>query len=276
MAERLATNAEIRAKEVRLIGPEGKQLGIVPLKIAIDAARAVDLDLVEVAPNANPPVAKVMDYGKYLYEQERAARDARKKQKAATGQKAIRFRPKTDDHDIATKVRQARRFLTMGYSVRFQVMFRMRELRRPELGLAIFERLEKDLADVGQTESRSGLQGRFATMVMAPRPGVVRLRPEPVAARAGGGAAPRRPSVTVWTRISTPTSTTWTTWTISTTTSMTRTNSTTTSTTATSTRTMRTTATRTTATRAKSPSARIPRPDGRHRRPAGLRRPRCS
>ena len=245
MAERLATNAEIRAKEVRLIGPEGKQLGIVPLKIAIDAARAVDLDLVEVAPNANPPVAKVMDYGKYLYEQERAARDARKKQKAATGQKAIRFRPKTDDHDIATKVRQARRFLTMGYSVRFQVMFRMRELRRPELGLAIFERLEKDLADVGQTESRSGLQGRFATMVMAPRPGVVRLRPEPVAARAGGGRGAQAPvgdDLDADLDADLDGLETSTTWTISTTTtSMTRTTSTTTSTTATSTRTTRTT-----------------------------------
>lgn len=171
MAERLNTNQEIRAKEVRLIGPEGKQLGVVPLKIAIDAARAVDLDLVEVAPNANPPVAKVMDYGKYLYEQERAARDAKKKQKAS-GQKAIRLRPKTDDHDIETKIRHARKFLEQGYSVRFQVMFRMRELRRPEMGLALLDRIAEELADAGTVESRSGLQGRFATMVVSPKAGV--------------------------------------------------------------------------------------------------------
>lgn len=170
MAERLATNQEIRAKEVRLIGPDGNQVGIVPLKIAIDAAQAVDLDLVEVAPNAQPPVAKVMDYGKYLYEQERAAREARKKQKA-TGQKAIRLRPKTDDHDFDTKVRQARKFLEQGYSVRFQVMFRMRELRRPELGLSLLDRVEAELGDIGQMESRSGLQGRFATLVISPKGG---------------------------------------------------------------------------------------------------------
>ena len=101
MKERLATNAEIRAKEVRLIGPEGKQIGVVPLKIAIEAAQAVDLDLVEVAPDANPPVAKVMDYGKFLFEEERAQREARKSQRSG-GQKALRFRPKIDEHDFAT------------------------------------------------------------------------------------------------------------------------------------------------------------------------------
>jgi translation initiation factor IF-3 len=143
---------------------------VVPLKIAIDAAREADLDLVEVAPNAQPPVAKVMDYGKYMYEQERAARDARKKQKA-TGQKAIRLRPKTDDHDFDTKVRQARKFLTTGYSVRFQVMFRMRELRRPEMGLGLLDRVQEELGDIGQVDSRSGLQGRFATMVLSPKAG---------------------------------------------------------------------------------------------------------
>ncbi len=170
MAERLATNQEIRAKEVRLIGPTGEQIGIVPLKIAIDAAREADLDLVEVAPNAKPPVAKVMDYGKYVYEQERAAREAKKKQKS-TGQKAIRLRPKTDDHDFDTKVKQARKFLTSGHSVRFQVMFRMRELRRPEMGLGLLDKVIEELDDVATVDSRSGLQGRFATMVLSPRAG---------------------------------------------------------------------------------------------------------
>ena len=168
MAEaKLRINNEIRTRDVRLIGPEGDQIGIVPLKVALDAAAAVDLDLVEVAPNANPPVAKVMDYGKYLYEQERAAREAKRNAKA-TGQKAIRMRPKTDDHDFDTKVRQARKFLQQGYSVRFQVMFRMRELRRPEIGLQQLDKLAEDLADVGIVETRSGLQGRFCVMAACP------------------------------------------------------------------------------------------------------------
>lgn len=168
MAERLATNTEIRAKEVRLIGPEGKQVGIVPLKIAIDAAKALDLDLVEVAPNASPPVAKVMDYGKHLYEQERADREARKQQRGG-GQKAIRLRPKIDDHDFDTKVRQARKFLEEGHSVRVQIMFRRRELRRPEMGAKLLDRFSQELADVAQVETRSPMEGRFITMVLGPR-----------------------------------------------------------------------------------------------------------
>ena len=168
MAERLATNTEIRAKEVRLIGPEGKQVGIVPLKIAIDAAKALDLDLVEVAPNASPPVAKVMDYGKHLYEQERADREARKQQRGG-GQKAIRLRPKIDDHDFETKVRQAHKFLEEGHSVRVQIMFRRRELRRPEMGVRLLDRFAEELSDVAQVETRSPMEGRFITMVLGPR-----------------------------------------------------------------------------------------------------------
>ena len=170
MRDRLNTNQEIRAKEVRLIGPEGKQIGIVPLKMAIEAAQAVDLDLVEVSPDAEPPVAKVMDYGKFLFEQERAERDARKSQRSG-GQKALRFRPKIDDHDYETKVRQARRFLEEGHSVRVQVMFRARELRRPELGQRILDQLTQDLSEVANVESRSGMEGRFVTMVLGPKGG---------------------------------------------------------------------------------------------------------
>ena len=168
MAERLATNAEIRAKEVRLIGPEGKQVGIVPLKIAIDAAKALDLDLVEVSPNATPPVAKVMDYGKHLYEQERAERDARKQQRGG-GQKAIRLRPKIEDHDFETKVRQIRRFIEDGYSVRIQIMFRRREMRRPEMGVKLLDRLAQSVDDIAQVETRGSMEGRFITMVLGPR-----------------------------------------------------------------------------------------------------------
>lgn len=168
MTDRLATNTEIRAKEVRLIGPEGKQVGIVPLKIAIDAAKALDLDLVEVAPNATPPVAKVMDYGKHLYEEERAEREARKQQRGG-GQKAIRLRPKIDDHDFQTKVRQARKFLEEGYSVRVQIMFRRRELRRPEMGIKLLDRFSEELADVSQVDTRSPMEGRFIVMVLGPK-----------------------------------------------------------------------------------------------------------
>ncbi len=168
MRDRLATNHEIRAREVRLIGPEGKQIGVVPLKIAIEAAQAVDLDLVEVAPEASPPVAKVMDYGKFLFEQERAQREARKSQRSS-GQKALRFRPKIDEHDYGTKVRQARKFLRDGHSVRVQVMFRAREMRRPEMGQRILDQLSEDLADVANVESRSGMEGRFVTMILGPK-----------------------------------------------------------------------------------------------------------
>jgi translation initiation factor IF-3 len=168
LTDRLATNTEIRAKEVRLIGPEGKQVGIVPLKIAIDAAKALDLDLVEVAPNATPPVAKVMDYGKHLYEEERAEREARKQQRGG-GQKAIRLRPKIDDHDFQTKVRQARKFLEEGYSVRVQIMFRRRELRRPEMGIKLLDRFSEELADVSQVDTRSPMEGRFIVMVLGPK-----------------------------------------------------------------------------------------------------------
>lgn len=167
MAERLAVNQEIRAKEVRLIGPEGKQVGIVPLKIAIEAAQALDLDLVEVSPQAAPPVAKVMDYGKHLYEQERADREARKTQRG-TGQKAVRLRPKIDDHDFDTKVKQAKKFLESGASVRVQLMFRRRELRRPEMGLRLLDRFAEALSDVSQVDGRSPMEGRFATMVLGP------------------------------------------------------------------------------------------------------------
>ena len=168
MADRPATNAEIRAKEVRLVGPEGKQVGIVPLKIAIDAAKELGMDLVEVAPNANPPVAKVMDYGKHLYEQERAEREQRRQNRGG-GQKAIRLRPKIDDHDFATKVRQARDFLEDGHSVRLQVMFRRRELRRPEMGARLVDRFAEELSDVANIETRSSMEGRFITMVLAPK-----------------------------------------------------------------------------------------------------------
>jgi translation initiation factor IF-3 len=168
LAERLATNTEIRAKEVRLIGPEGKQVGIVPLKIAIDAAKALELDLVEVAPNANPPVAKVMDYGKHLYEQERAEREARKQQRGG-GQKAIRLRPKIDDHDFDTKVRQGRKFLEEGHSVRVQIMFRRRELRRPEMGIKLLDRFSEELSEVSQIDARSPMEGRFISMVLGPK-----------------------------------------------------------------------------------------------------------
>lgn len=177
MTKRLATNAEIRAKEVRLIGPEGKQIGVVPLKIAIEAAQAVDMDLVEVAPNADPPVAKVMDYGKYLYEQERAEREARKQQRS-TEQKSLRLRPKIDDHDFDTKTRQARRFLEGGHSVRLQVMYRRREMRRPELGLQLLDRFAEELSDVATIETRSPMEGRFATMVLAPKAADKRGRKE--------------------------------------------------------------------------------------------------
>lgn len=192
MNDRLNINAEIRATHVRLIGPDGSQVGVVPLAQAIRAAQAVELDLVEVAPNANPPVAKVMDYGKHRYAAERAEREQRKRQRSSA-QKGIRLRPGIDDHDFGVKAKAARRFLTEGHSVRVQVMFRRRELRRSEIGVALLDRFAEGLFDIGKVESRSPLEGRFATMVIAPTPDTLKAA-EAARAKARERGEPEEPA----------------------------------------------------------------------------------
>ena len=160
-------NERIRVPEVRLVGPSGEQVGIVRTDDARKLAYEADLDLVEVAPKAKPPVAKIMDYGKFKYEQDQKAREARKNQQQ-TVVKEQKFRPKIDEHDYQTKKGNVERFLEKGNKVKVTIMFRGREQSRPELGYRLLERLADDIAEVGVVESRPKQDGRNMTMVFGP------------------------------------------------------------------------------------------------------------
>jgi translation initiation factor IF-3 len=151
-----------------LIGPDGEQVGIVSVPEALAYADRLNLDLVEVAPMANPPVCKVMDYGKYRYEQEQKAKEARKRQ-TTISIKEIKLRPKIDDHDFETKKGHVERFLKHGDKVKLTIMFRGRELVHPHLGERLLRRMAEDLADVGEIESEPSLDGRNMVMMLAPR-----------------------------------------------------------------------------------------------------------
>lgn len=160
-------NDHIRVPEVRLVGPSGEQVGVVPVESALRLADEAGLDLVEVAPNSRPPVAKLMDYGKYKYEAAMKARDARRNQQQ-TQLKEIRFRLKIDDHDFETKKGHVIRFLDGGDKVKVMIMFRGREQSRPELGVKLLQRLAADVAELATVESMPKLDGRNMTMVLAP------------------------------------------------------------------------------------------------------------
>ncbi|WP_033399705.1 translation initiation factor IF-3 [Corynebacterium massiliense] len=160
-------NDRIRVPEVRLIGPEGEQVGVVRTDDARKVAYEADLDLVEVAPKAKPPVVKIMDYGKYKYEQGQKAREARKNQQQ-TVVKEQKFRPKIDEHDYETKKGNVVRFLEKGSKVKVTIMFRGREQSRPELGFRLLERLADDVAEYGAIQTKPKQDGRNMTMVLAP------------------------------------------------------------------------------------------------------------
>jgi translation initiation factor IF-3 len=163
-------NERIRVPEVRLIGPGGEQVGIVRIEDALRVAADADLDLVEVAPNARPPVCKIMDYGKYKYETAQKARESRKNQQQ-TVVKEQKLRPKIDDHDYETKKGHVVRFLEAGSKVKVTIMFRGREQSRPELGYRLLQRLGADVADYGFVETSAKQDGRNMTMVLAPHRG---------------------------------------------------------------------------------------------------------
>ncbi|MGK4066120.1 translation initiation factor IF-3 [Rothia sp. HC945] len=160
-------NDRIRVPEVRLVGPSGEQVGIVRVEDALRLARESDLDLVEVAPSAKPPVCKLMDFGKYKYEAAVKARESRRNQ-TNTVLKEIRFRLKIDDHDYETKVGHAKRFLSAGDKVKAMIQFRGREQQRPEMGVRLLERMADDLAEVGAVESNPRQDGRNMVMVLGP------------------------------------------------------------------------------------------------------------
>jgi len=163
-------NDRIRVPEVRLIGPSGEQVGIVRVEDALRVAMEADLDLVEVAPDARPPVCKIMDYGKFKYETAQKARESRKNQQQ-TVIKEQKLRPKIDDHDYETKKGHVLRFLEAGSKVKVTIMFRGREQSRPELGYRLLQRLASDVADLGFVETSAKQDGRNMTMVLAPHKG---------------------------------------------------------------------------------------------------------
>jgi translation initiation factor IF-3 len=160
-------NERIRVAEVRLVGPAGEQVGVVSIDQALRLAREADLDLVEVAPGSNPPVCKIMDYGKFKYEAAQKVREARKNQ-VNTVLKTVRFGLKIDDHDYGTKVGQVRKFLKAGDKVKVMVVFRGREQSRPEMGVTLLKRLAEEVAEFGSVESHPSIDGRNMVMVIGP------------------------------------------------------------------------------------------------------------
>jgi translation initiation factor IF-3 len=163
-------NDRIRVPEVRLVGPNGEQVGIVRVEDALRLAVEADLDLVEVAPEARPPVCKLMDYGKFKYENAQKLRESRKNQQM-TVVKEQKLRPKIDSHDYETKKRNVVRFLEAGHKVKVTIMFRGREQSRPELGFRLLQRLGADVVDLGFVETSAKQDGRNMTMVLAPHKG---------------------------------------------------------------------------------------------------------
>lgn len=158
---------------MRVIDADGEQLGVLTLREALNAARERGLDLVEVAPNADPPVCKILDYGKYQYLQMKKHRESRKSQKV-TEVKEMRLRPKTDDYHQGFKVKQARRFLEAGMKVKVRIQFRGREITHPEIGREQLREVEEELSDIAVVEQRPNMEGRSMLMVMAPiAPGTV-------------------------------------------------------------------------------------------------------
>jgi translation initiation factor IF-3 len=161
-------NDDITVSRVRLIGKDGNQVGIVPIEEALKAADEAKLDLVEIVPNAEPPVCRIMDYGKHLFEQKKQKQAAKKKQKQVHI-KEIKFRPGTGEGDYQVKLRNLIRFLKDGDKTKVTMRFRGREHVHRELGLELLERVEADLAEYGQMEQKPMMEGRQMVMVLAPK-----------------------------------------------------------------------------------------------------------
>ena len=161
-------NENIRAQEVRLISSTGEQVGIVPLKEALENAQEASLDLVQLGGSSEPPVCKVMDYGKYLYEQKKHKSAAKKKQ-TTIQVKEVKFRPGTEEGDYQVKLRNLIRFLELGNKAKISLRYRGREMAHQELGMELLRRVEKDLDEYGAVEQRPKMEGRQLIMILAPR-----------------------------------------------------------------------------------------------------------
>ncbi|MDR1616475.1 MAG: translation initiation factor IF-3 [Syntrophomonadaceae bacterium] len=161
-------NEDIRVKSVRLVSEDGEQLGILPVKDALDIAVQKGLDLVEVAPSAKPPVCRFMDFGKFRFEQGKREKEARKKQKIISI-KEVKMRPNIEEHDFQVKTRNARKFLTSGDKVKVTVMFRGREITHPDLGQRLSVKLAEELADISSVEKKPKVEGKNMVMILTPR-----------------------------------------------------------------------------------------------------------
>jgi len=153
---------------VRLIGREGQQLGVLPLKKALELASQDELDLVEVAPNATPPVCKIMDYGKFKYQQSKRSQEAKKKQ-TVIQVKEVKIRPKTDEHDLLVKIKHIRRFLGQKDKAKITILFRGREIAYADQGMKVLERIQEELKDEVIVEQAPRMEGRNLVMVVAPK-----------------------------------------------------------------------------------------------------------
>ncbi|WP_211746831.1 translation initiation factor IF-3 [Paenibacillus sp. Marseille-Q4541] len=161
-------NDEIRAKEVRLVGAEGEQIGITPIREALQMAADLNLDLVNVAPQAKPPVCRIMDYGKFRYEQQKKEKEARKNQKIVDI-KEVWFRSNIEEHDYQTKLRNVVKFLKDGDKVKCSVRFRGREIAHADIGQKILERVKVEVAEISSIERQPKLEGRSMIMILAPK-----------------------------------------------------------------------------------------------------------
>ena len=161
-------NEEITAVEVRLIGPQGGQVGIVSLDEALQQADTAELDLVEIVPHAEPPVCRIMDFGKFLFEQNKKKHAAKKKQKQIQV-KEVKFRPGTDDGDYQVKLRNVARFVENGDKVKVTLRFRGREMAHQELGSRMLDRIETDMRSSAEVEQKAKLEGRQMVMILAPK-----------------------------------------------------------------------------------------------------------
>jgi len=161
-------NEEIRVREVHLIEKDGTNKGTVPITDALAAAQAAGLDLVEISPNANPPIVKILDYGKYKYQEQKKAAEARKKQKVVEV-KELKYRPMIDDHDYDVKMRAMARFFEEGDKVKITLRFRGREMAHQELGTRLLARVKEDTAKMAKVEMEPRFEGRQMIMILAPR-----------------------------------------------------------------------------------------------------------
>ena len=160
-------NERIKALDVQVIGSEGNNLGIMPLKKAIQLAKDEGLDLIEISPNANPPVCKIMDMGKYKYDLQKKANQAKKKQKIVS-LKEIKLRPGTEIHDYNFKIKNAKKFITKGDKVKFTVKFKGREMQHVDLGKDLMNRIIEDTKDIGKVETHPKFEGRQMIMIIQP------------------------------------------------------------------------------------------------------------